>query len=69
MEEQALIFETLQQIDVLLDGLAGRVRSVFLLSQLEGLTYEQIALRVGISERTARRYVAQGLERCLSLMD
>jgi len=63
------IHQTLQQLDDLLGRLAPKAREVFVLSQLQGLGYAQIALQVGVSERTVKRYMAQGFELCLSLMD
>jgi RNA polymerase sigma-70 factor (ECF subfamily) len=41
------------------------VRRAFLWSQLEGLTYGQIAERLQVSERTIKRYMAQAYEHCL----
>lgn len=67
-EERLAVLQTLQQIDALLDGLAPKVRTAFVLSQLEGLGYAQIAQRLDVSERTVKRYMAQGFEACLSLM-
>lgn len=61
--------QALQQLDSMLAGLAPQAREVFVLSQLEGLTYAQIAARTRLSERTVKRYMAQGFELCLSLMD
>lgn len=46
-ETQAILFETLVELDRLLLGLGARVRQVFILSQLEGLTYAQIAEQLG----------------------
>ncbi|CAM4005840.1 sigma-70 family RNA polymerase sigma factor [Bordetella muralis] len=60
--------QTLQQLDDLLSGLAPRAREVFVLSQVEGLTYAQIAARTHLSERTVKRYMTQGFELCLTLM-
>ncbi|ARP81856.1 RNA polymerase subunit sigma [Bordetella genomosp. 8] len=61
--------QALHQLDALLAGLAPQARNVFVLSQLEGLSYARIAARLGISERTVKRYMAQGFELCLTLMD
>lgn len=61
--------QTLQQLDDLLADLAPRAREVFVLSQLEGLTYAQIAVRTHLSDRTIKRYMTQGFELCLTLMD
>lgn len=68
VEERAILLETLHEIDALLDELPARVRTAFLLSQLEGLGYEDIALRLQVSVRTVTRYMAQGFAQCLRLM-
>lgn len=64
-EQRWLLLETLQALDELLDGLPRTVRRAFLWSQLEGLTYQQIAERLHVSERTIKRYMAQAYEHCL----
>ena len=64
-EQRWLLLETLQALDELLDGLPRAVRRAFLWSQLEGLNYRQIAERLGVSERTIKRYMAQAYEHCL----
>ena len=64
-EQRWLLLETLQALDELLDGLPGVVRRAFLLSQLEGLGYREIAERLDVSERTVKRYMAQAYEHCL----
>ncbi|WP_454726975.1 MULTISPECIES: sigma-70 family RNA polymerase sigma factor [Cupriavidus] len=60
--------QELQQLDAMLAGLAPKAREVFVLSQLEGLTYKQIADRTRLSDRTVKRYMAQGFALCLTLM-
>ncbi|WP_052140496.1 sigma-70 family RNA polymerase sigma factor [Janthinobacterium lividum] len=67
-EERLLVLEALQRLDAMLDAMPAKVRSVFLLSQLEGLTYPQIVERLGIPLRTVKRYMQQGFAQCLSLM-
>lgn len=67
-EERALVLQALHEIDALLDGLAPKARHAFLLSQLEGLAYADIARELGVSERTVKRYMAQGFECCLVAM-
>lgn len=68
-EERALVLEALHEIDAMLDGLAPKARQAFLLSQLEGLGYAEIALQLQVSERTIKRYMAQGFECCLLAME
>jgi RNA polymerase sigma-70 factor (ECF subfamily) len=61
--------QTLHRLDGMLANLAPRAREVFVLSQLEGLTYAQIAARLNLCDRTIKRYMAQGFELCLTLME
>ena len=68
VEERLLILETLQQIDAMLDGLGAKVRTAFLLSQLEGMAYADIAARLHVSERTVKRYMVQALTQCILLL-
>jgi len=68
-EERLQLLQTLDEIDAMLDGLAPKAREAFVLSQLEGLGYAQIAERLAISERTVKRYMALGFERCLAVME
>lgn len=63
-ESQAIMFETLLEIDRLLDGLPQLVRRAFLLSQLDGLGQAEIAGQLGISIPTVKRYVAKALVAC-----
>lgn len=64
-EQRWQVLEALQALDELLDGLPEMVRRVFLWAQLEGLGYAEIASRLGISERTVKRYMAKAYEHCL----
>ena len=66
-EQQLLILETLYQIDAMLNGLPPKVREAFLLSQLDGLTYAQVALQLGVTDRTVKRYMAQAFAQCILL--
>ncbi|HFJ2722931.1 TPA: ferric citrate uptake sigma factor FecI [Klebsiella pneumoniae] len=64
-EEHESQLETLQLIDRMLDGLKGKTREAFLLSQLDGLTYSEIALKLGVSVSSVKKYVAKAIEHCL----
>ena len=57
--------ELLQQIDAMLDGLNVKAREAFLLSQLEGLTYADIASRLAVSVSSVKKYIAKATEHCL----
>lgn len=64
-EKRLIILQTLHEIDAMLDDLPSKARTAFLLSQLEGLTYAQIAEQLAVSVRTVKRYMAQAFEECL----
>lgn len=64
LEVQALLFEALLEVDRVLRGLGEKVRCVFLLSQVDGLTYPQIAEQMSISARTVSNYMAKAMEHC-----
>ncbi|WP_454254847.1 sigma-70 family RNA polymerase sigma factor [Pseudomonas sp. Marseille-Q8238] len=64
-EELSQMFEALQVIDSLLDGLPGKVKATFLLSQVDGLTYPEIAATLGISQRSVSDYMSKAFKRCL----
>ncbi|ENO90487.1 sigma-70 family RNA polymerase sigma factor [Thauera linaloolentis] len=66
-EEHLLILEALNELDALLDGLPPKVRAAFLLAQIEGLGYAEIAVRLELSERSVKRYMVQAMARCIVL--
>lgn len=61
-EAQAMMFDTLVELDRMLAGLGAKVREVFVLAQLEGLPYAQIAERLHISLRTVNNHMAKAME-------
>ncbi len=67
-EEREILLETLHSLDATLDRLSALARKAFLLSQMDGLTYGQIAEEFGVSERTIKRYMQQGFKQCIATM-
>jgi RNA polymerase sigma factor (sigma-70 family) len=67
LEAQAIFLESLLAIDTMLDGLKPAVRRAFLLSQVEGLTYGDIAQQLGVTKRTVANYMSIALEQCFLL--
>ncbi|MDR6711123.1 RNA polymerase sigma-70 factor (ECF subfamily) [Pseudomonas hunanensis] len=63
-EEQLLLIEALITIDQVLDGLPAIVKTAFLYSQLDGMSYVEIAGKLQLSERTVSRYMKQALRQC-----
>ena len=65
-EEHALVVEALVEIDAMLKGLAPKVRQAFLLSQLQGLRYGEIAERLGVSVSMIKKYMLQAITHCMA---
>jgi RNA polymerase sigma factor (sigma-70 family) len=67
LEHQAIILETLGQLQAMLERMPKRVAETFLLVQLQGLTQRETAQRLGVSERSVNSYLAQAMYQCLLL--
>lgn len=65
--DREIMLEALLRLDKMLDALPPVVRQTFLLSRLDGLSYPQIAVQLGVSSRTVKRYMQQAYVRCLDL--
>ena len=63
-EERAIILQTLMELDQLLDGLPSPVKRAFLLAQVDGLSYADIAAQLGISIATVKRHLNKAAMRC-----
>jgi RNA polymerase sigma-70 factor (ECF subfamily) len=63
-EAQAEQLQSLAELDRLLDGLPPKARSAFLLSQLDGLTYPEIAERLGVSLSSVQQYMVRAMSAC-----
>ena len=65
-EDLALVREALESIDRLLDGLPARVRQIFILSRLEGLSQPMIAQQLNVSLATVERDLRRAFLHCLA---
>ncbi len=63
-EARYLMIETLLQLDLLLVGLSPRVRQIFFLSQLDGLTYPQIAAQLSLTVAQVQRAMGKAFNVC-----
>ncbi|RBO84666.1 sigma-70 family RNA polymerase sigma factor [Marinomonas aquiplantarum] len=68
-EYRLILLQTLEQVDILLDAMPSHIKKVFLMHQLEGMKYKEIADEMGISLISAKRYMKQALIQCLSIME
>ncbi|OSM94862.1 MULTISPECIES: sigma-70 family RNA polymerase sigma factor [Lonsdalea] len=66
-EQNAIVLETLFQVDGMLRHLPEKVRSAFVMSQIQGMTYAQIAAVLKVSERMVKKYMAQAMLHCIVL--
>lgn len=66
-EHQAIILETLGQLQDLLERLPPKAAAAFSLSQLHGLGYREIAEELGVSVRSVTKYIAQAMFQCALL--
>ena len=63
-EERRIALDALEEAARLLAGLPPLVSEAFLLSQLDGLTYEQVADRLGISVHRVQRAMTRAMTHC-----
>ena len=68
VEHEICIRETLFQVHKILEKLPPRATQVFLLSQLDGLTYKMICEKLDISEATVKRDMKLAFLACISLL-
>ena len=61
-----------QQCEILLDAinsLPRKYRDVFILRKIDELSYSEIALKLGISEKTVQRHLVQAMLHCHQCME
>ena len=66
-EARCLILEALYRIEAMLRDLPELTRTIFLLSQLDGLKYREIADRQQVSLPTVKRHMRKAFLACLNL--
>lgn len=66
-EQRAIIRQELGHAFDLINQLPPRVREVFLLRKLHGLSQKEIAERLGIAESTVEKHLAKGLVKMAAL--
>jgi len=63
-EATLLARERLRQLDAALDELPPKARLALLLNRIDGLTFAEIALRLGVSESMVAKYIGRALRHC-----
>lgn len=67
-EQETAGRKELEQVRKAVLELPDRTRQIFVLARIEGLTYREIALRLGISESSVQKHLARAVAhvmRCL----
>lgn len=67
-EETMIVLQTLGALDQALGALPDKVRETFFLSQFDGHTYSEIALRLGIAVATVRKHMLTASKACFLVM-
>ncbi|MBB4866285.1 RNA polymerase sigma-70 factor (ECF subfamily) [Pseudomonas nitritireducens] len=68
-QTRCIIIETLLEIDALLDGMGARPREIFLMAQLDGLSFVEIGRRLELSANSVRKHFVRAMTHCLLLLD
>jgi len=63
-EQRAVVIETLLEIGDVLGRLPQKAASAFIMAQVDGLPYREIAAQLGVSERMIKKYIAQAMLKC-----
>lgn len=64
-EHQTIILQTLCQIDAMLQSLSAKMARAFVLAMIHGMTDQQIAQELSVSDRMVRKYMAKAMLHCL----
>lgn len=67
-EDKALIIETLMAVDKALASLGARTQKIFILTQVDGLTYQQAADQLGLSLTSIKKHMVRALTECSLVM-
>ncbi|MFZ5507585.1 MAG: sigma-70 family RNA polymerase sigma factor [Pseudomonadota bacterium] len=63
-EHQAIVVESLLEIGRLLSRLSAKAAKAFVMAQMDGVPYRDIAAELGVSERMVKKYIAQAMLQC-----
>ena len=64
LEHQAIVIESLLDVGRMLSRLPHKAATAFVMAQIEGLPYREIAVHLAVSERMIKKYIAQAMLQC-----
>lgn len=68
-ELRAIVIQQITALDRMLAGLPDRVRRAFILSQIDGLSYAEVARQLGVSLSSVQQYMTRALTACYECLD
>lgn len=63
-EHCAIVIETLCEIGAMLSQLPEKPANAFIMAQVHGMTYREIGVELGVSDRMVKKYMAQAMLHC-----
>lgn len=63
-EHQAIVIETLLEVGRMLGRMPPKAAAAFVMAQVDGLPYREIAATLQVSERMVKKYIAQAMLQC-----
>jgi RNA polymerase sigma-70 factor (ECF subfamily) len=66
-EDHAVIIEALCEVDAMLHRLPDKVARAFVMAQVHGMTYREIAAALEVSDRMVKKYMARAMLQCALL--
>ena len=64
VEDRAELSQHMDRLEEVLRHLSPKCRAVILMHRRDGMTYDEIAAKLGISSSMVKKYLSQGLARC-----
>jgi len=68
-ELRTVVMQQIAALDRMLAGLPDRVRQAFVLAQVDGLGYAEIAERLGVSLSSVQQYMTRALAACYACLE
>lgn len=63
-EHQAIVIESLLEVGRMLGRLPRKAAAAFVMAQVDGMPYREIAATLEVSERMVKKYIAQAMLQC-----
>lgn len=63
-EQQAIVVETLMEVGRMLGRMSPKAAAAFVMAQVDGLPYREIAATLDVSVRMVKKYIAQAMLQC-----